>query len=350
MADWKDVYKIKKRQIVEFTGNGVFNVKTLFNGTGVTNGEIFTLNDGVILSSVSCDYATSWGISGNNLTAASQVKTWSTLPSLWYADTNDTRSKPLYLNGYHTPITIPSGFVIYVLDMNAHNKVTIYENEVPYEMQAVEGEVSTPLKLWRIYYNQTADSLTLRMSATNVKFAYLSCAYIFTKYEYGVKNKAVIMEDVYKSSSLGNGITIPPSEEGGGEETNSPNLATGAVGRYGAKNLYFDFSTITKGESNYIGTYSDVFLELYEKNYANVSHFSLPYIGFVGKGIYKFDKLTMLNEIILGSEGNPVTTDGVVDIQVNSTYSVKVYVYTTGGVSLLWTCSVGDATIYYLKA
>ena len=112
MADWKIKNRIKKTQMVKTIGNSEIDVQQLFMGTGVEKAQVFTLNDGIILGSTSCDYETNWSYEGVKAKITSKVKTWSTTPILFLADVEDERKYPLYMDGKFTTRTIPSGYCL----------------------------------------------------------------------------------------------------------------------------------------------------------------------------------------------------------------------------------------------
>lgn len=348
--EWKTKSIINKRQLVEYTGNGNFSTASLFNGTAVTNAQLFNLNQGVILGTHSCNYETSWGISGKNLLCSSKVQTWAGEAIKIFADKTMENSRelahPIYKNGKHTPITLNGGFVLYTLELLGHDDITIYQNEVPTVIRLSSGEHAYDGRVAMTYYNPLVNSLTLRASDKNLTSAYVSSAYYYPKVERNVRNIAVILENAYSNTSIG-GITLPNTSET--PPTNDPGLEAGTIGRLGNNGISFDFSSIKNADnSNYIGNPNSDFLEVYNRLEETITEFSLPFVSYIPMGEYKFDSLGKLKTIILGSVGNPVTTDGLIDFHVDSLYPVNIYIYTTKGISLGAVISVGAGTIYYL--
>ena len=130
MTDWKTKNKIKKTQIATARGSQSINLQSLFEGAGVEKAQVFTLNDGIILGSTSCDYSTSWSYGEKSVTIDSMAKTWNTTPTLFFADIEDEVDRYLYLNGKFTTITIPSGYCLYTIEVSGKGTFTLYENEL----------------------------------------------------------------------------------------------------------------------------------------------------------------------------------------------------------------------------
>lgn len=343
---WKTKNIVNKRQIIEYTGNGNFPTANLFNGTAVTNAQLFNLNQGIVLGTHSCNYEASWGISDKNLWCRSKVQTWSGEAIKIFADRARELTHPIYKDGRHTPITLNGGFVLYTLELLGHDDITIYQNEVPTVLRLSSGEHAYDGRVAMTYYNPLANSLTIRASDKNLTSAYISSAYYYPKIERNVKNIAVILENAYSNTSIG-GITLPNTSET--PPTSNPGLEAGSIGRFGNNGISFDFTSIKNADnSNYIGNPNGDFLEVYNRLEETLTEFSLPFVSYIPMGEYKFDSLRKLKTIILGSVGNPVTTDGLIDFHVNSLYPVNIYIYTAKGVSLGAVISIGAGIIYYL--
>lgn len=367
MADWKTIDGIYKRQAFNFTGTATRNLSDIFYGTGVNNAGVFTLTNGVILASNSCDYWTNWAMSGTSLTVESKVETWSSSPTVQFVDLEDQRNYPIYLNGYHTPITLNSGYCIYTLEISCKGKFIVYENEVPVQFQGTEGVVATPMKIFRRYYNQKAESLTIRINASNVTWAYLSFAAYYTKTTRNVTNTAIVMENVYDDPNLGNGITIPPGEIGGGEggEGETPNQypVLGSIGWgltvLGYDYLVFDFYKITDVDTNDVPDIVDGEIRDLTPGGANSSlnhgtHITIPKMTNpyrrTGTGnIYFYPASSTVQYLQFGMPGYPIDETIEVGFTTSNPYC-KIVQYTTNGVGTGTYISTGTGEVNYIQA
>lgn len=325
MADWKTKNKIKKTQMVKTIGNSEIDVQQLFIGTGVEKAQVFTLNDGIILGSTSCDYETGWSYEGVKAKITSKVKAWSTIPTLLLADTGYDMQYPLYTDGKFTTRTIPSGYGFYTIEVSGHGIFTVYENEEP-----VTFEVNGIGKVYRICYKQKAETVKIRVSGVNISWAYMSSCYYFERTERNVKNTVVVTEGVYGNSNMGNGLTIPatPGENPG------PSIYP-VIGKLGMNGNIFNFYSMTKVADNTnvenIG-YFDY------KMILGLTHLSFPHVTAL-KGTTIIDGYVGIAQNIkyiqFGSNGNPVVWEENPTLYINEKNynTVILTIYTEGGLA-----------------
>lgn len=324
MADWKTKNRIKKTQMVKTTGNSEIDIQQLFIGTGVEKAQVFTLNDGIILGSTSCDYETGWSYEGVKAKITSKVRTWNTTPTLFFADIENKREHPLYIDGKFTTINIPSGYSLYTIEVAGKGIFTVYENEEVITFQMADNDTITPAKVYRICYKQKAESVNVRVSGVNISWAYMSSCYYFTRAERNVKNTVVVTEEVYGNSNMGDGLTIlaTPGENPG------PSIYP-VIGKFGMKGNIFNFYSMTKIEDN-----SNI-NKIEDFNYNNITgltHLSYPHVVDL-EGSVSVSQAT-LKYIQLGCVANPVIWNNAA-FYVNSTNynTIILKIYTEEGLT-----------------
>ena len=328
MADWKSKNRIKKTQMVKTTGNSEIDVQQLFVGTGVEKAQVFTLNDGIIFGSTSCDYETGWDYEGVKAKITSKVKTWSTTPTLLFADIENKREHPLYVNGKFTTITIPSGYSFYTIEVAGKGTFTVYENEEPVTFQMADNGTMTPAKVYRICYKQKAETVNIRVSGVNISWAYMSSCYYFERTERNVKNTVVVTEGVYGNSNMGNGLTIPatPGENPG------PSIYP-VIGKLGMNGNIFNFYSMTKVEDK---SNIENIADFDYKHIPKLTHLSFPHITTLNGYIQLDDYGTSyIKYIQFGSEGNPVLWEGEAKTKLNdyNYNTINFTIYTEGGLT-----------------
>ncbi|MDU1912263.1 hypothetical protein [Fusobacterium sp.] len=331
MAEWKTKSRIKKTQMVRITGNSEIDIQQLFIGTGVEKAQVFTLNDGIILGSTSCDYDTGWSYEGVKAKITSKVKTWSTTPALFFADIENKREHPLYADGKFTTITIPSGYSLYTIEVAGKGIFTVYENEEPVTFQMADNETITPAKVYRICYKQKAETVNIRVSGVNISWAYMSSCYYFERTERNVKNTVVVTEGIYGNSNMGNGLTIPatPGEKPG------PSIYP-VIGKLGMNGNIFNFYSMTKVTDNTnVENIEDFDLSLMQ----GLTHLSYPYVTALkgpifmnGRGI-KYIQLGSNKNPVIWSEGSGWVTDPTLYIDEDNYNTVILTIYTEGGLA-----------------
>lgn len=294
MADWITKNKIKKTQITSARGSQSINVQNLFEGAGVEKAQIFTLNDGIILGSTACDYSTSWSYGEKTVTIDSIAKTWNTTPTLFFADIENKREHPLYVDGKFTPITIPSGYSLYTIEVVGKGIFTVYENEEP-----VTFEVDGIGKVYRICYKQKAESVNIRVSGVNISRAYMSSCYYFIKKTQNVKNTVVVTESVYGNFDTDKGITFPATPG----EPPSPQIP--AIGLLGYNNCIMDFYSMKKvGTDENVSSLSE-FSFSDSSSLSKTTHVSFPHVISLSEEI-NIENSRYLNYLQLGTLNNPV--------------------------------------------
>lgn len=323
MADWKTKNKIKKTQMVRTVGNSEIDVQQLFIGTGVEKAQVFTLNDGLILGSTSCDYETGWSYEGVKAKITSKVKAWSTIPTLLLADTGYDMQYPLYADGKFTTRTIPSGYGFYTIEVSGHGVFTVYENEEP-----VTFEVNGIGKVYRICYKQKAETVKIRVSGVNISWAYMSSCYYFERTERNVKNTVVVTEGVYGNSNMGNGLTIPatPGENPG------PSIYP-VIGKLGMNGNIFNFYSMTKVEDK---SNIEKMEDFDYQRISELTHLSFPHVTRLN-GYIQLDNYgtSYIKYIQFGSEGNPVLWEGEAKTKLNdyNYNTINFTIYTEGGLT-----------------
>ena len=319
MADWKTKNKIKKTQMVRTVGNSEIDVQQLFIGTGVEKAQVFTLNDGLILGSTSCDYETGWSYEGVKAKITSKVRAWKTIPTLLFADTGYDMQYPLYADGKFTIITIPSGYGFYTIEVAGHGVFTVYENEEP-----VTFEVNGIGKVYRICYKQKAETVKIRVSGVNISWAYMSSCYYFERTERNVKNTVVVTEGVYGNSNMGNGLTIAatPGENPG------PSIYP-VIGKLGMNGNIFNFYSMTKVIDN---SNIENIGEFKYNNLSGLTHLSYPHVTTLDGTVYI--EGTTLKYFQLGIENNPVVWDRALFYVDSSNYNTVILtIYTEEGMT-----------------
>lgn len=362
MAEWQDIDGIYKRQSFNFSGSANRNLSDLFFGTGVENAGVFTLNNGLILATQSCDYWTNWTMSGANINVTSQVETWSNSPVVQFVDLENNRSYPLYMSGVHTPRTINSGYCLYTIELACVGTVTLYENDVPFQVTN-SGAIGTPMKIFRRYYNQKANNLVLRVNSTGISWAYVSFAAYYTKQITNVTNTAVVMENVYADSSLGSGVTIPPTVGGGGEggggETPPMYPVLGSIGwgNGSSSNIIFDFHSIIDLDTGQIPDIANGEVRNYlpmVPTSASGTHITVPRMSnptvTVATGRVRWNTNgNNIQYLQFGMKGSPINhTLEISVLSVNA--GVRVIQYTTGGTNLGSIITGGSGDIFYYEA
>ena len=327
MTNWKNKNKIKKAQIATAKGSQSINVQSLFEGAGVEKAQVFTLNDGIILGSTACDYSTSWSYGEKTVTIDSMAKTWDTTPILFLADVEDERKYPLYMNGKFTIITIPSGYSFYTIEASGKGTFTIYENEEP-----VTFELNGISKVFHTCYKQKAETVNIRVSGVNIKWAHMSSCYYFTKKTKSVKNTVVVTESVYGNFDTDKGITFPATPEGNpNPEPENP------IGLLGFKDIIIEFYSMKKEGKNIASltefNYSDKSLE-------NLSHLSFPHVMNIDGeiNIEAFEALyyntKCLKYLQLGTLNNPITwTNPSLKMKSSQYNDLDFIIYTKRGIS-----------------
>lgn len=323
MADWKTKNKIKKTQMVKTVGNSEIDVQQLFIGTGVEKAQVFTLNDGLILGSTSCDYETGWSYEGVKAKITSKVRAWKTIPTLLFADTGYDMQYPLYADGKFTTITIPSGYGFYTIEVSGHGIFTVYENEEP-----VTFEVNGIGKVYRICYKQKAETVKIRVSGVNISWAYMSSCYYFERTERNVKNTVVVTEGVYGNSNMGNGLTIPatPGENPG------PSIYP-VIGKLGMNGNIFNFYSMTKVEDK---SNIEKMEDFDYQHISGLTHLSFPHVTTLNGYIQLDDYGTRyIKYIQFGSEGTPVLWEGEAKTKLNdyNYNTINFTIYTEGGLT-----------------
>lgn len=324
MAEWKTKNRIKKTQMVKTTGNSEIDIQQLFIGTGVEKAQVFTLNDGIILGSTSCDYETGWSYEGVKAKITSKVKTWNTTPTLFFADIENKRDYPLYIDGKFTTITIPSGYGFYTIEVAGKGIFTVYENEEPVTFQMADNDTMTPAKVYRICYKQKAESVNVRVSGVNISWAYMSSCYYFTRSERNVKNTVVVTEEVYGNTNMGDGLTILATQ---GEDS-GPSLYP-VIGRIGLGGNIFNFYSMTKIEDN---SNIERIEDFKHNSNTRLTHLSYPHAVNLEGNISVAQ--TTLKYIQLGCTSNPVTWDNAAFYLSGTNYNTVILnIYTDGGLT-----------------
>lgn len=316
MADWITKNKIKKTQITSARGSQSINVQNLFEGAGVEKAQIFTLNDGIILGSTACDYSTSWSYGEKTVTIDSIAKTWNVTPTLFFADIENKREHPLYVDGKFTPITIPSGYSLYTIEVVGKGIFTVYENEEP-----VTFEVDGIGKVYRICYKQKAESVNIRVSGVNISRAYMSSCYYFIKKTQNVKNTIVVTESVYGNFDTDKGITFPatPGENPNPEPENP-------IGLLGFLNSFVDFYSMKKE-----GTQENI-TSLSEFNYSeiNATYLSFPHVVNID-GEINIESIQQIRYLQVGTLNNPVIWTNP-KLKVYQFVSLNLTIFTEGAI------------------
>lgn len=294
MADWKTKSKIKKTQIATARGSQSINLQSLFEGAGVEKAQVFTLNDGIILGSTSCDYSTSWSYGEKSITIDSMAKTWNTIPTLLLADTGYDMQYPLYVDGKFTTITIPSGYGFYTIEVAGHGVFTVYENEEP-----VTFEVNGMGKVYNICYKQKAETVKIRVSGVNISWAYMSSCYYFTKKTQSIKNTVVVTESVYGNFDTDKGITFPATP---GE---NPNPEKPAIGLLGYNDCFMDFYSMKKEGTNENVTSLSEFTFNDSSYLSRTTHVSFPHVSSLNEEI-NLENNQYLSYLQLGTLNNPI--------------------------------------------
>ncbi|RHG37057.1 hypothetical protein DW261_03985 [Fusobacterium varium] len=294
MTDWKTKNKIKKTQIATARGSQSINLQSLFEGAGVEKAQVFTLNDGIILGSTSCDYSTSWSYGEKSVTIDSMAKTWNTTPTLFFADIEDEVDRYLYLNGKFTTITIPSGYCLYTIEVSGKGTFTLYENEEP-----VTFELFGISKIYIICYKQKSETVKIRVSGLNISWAFMSSCYYFTKKTQNVKNTVVVTESVYGNFDTDKGITFPATPG----EPPIPQIP--AIGLLGYNDCFMDFYSMKKeGTNKNVASLSE-FTFSDSSSIRKTTHVSFPHVISLN-GEINLENTRYLSYLQLGTLNNPV--------------------------------------------